>query len=154
MTTMWVERLSHEGGEWKWKPFKEEFDLEADFAINEEGLNAEICRMGQLLVRYGNLDAEQRANLQRKEEHAKLVKANCSAAIRSEAETKGQKITVGEIEEKTIAHPIYQQALSELHILRADANKADHWWRAIIKKAELLNAAAFRQNAEIKRMPG
>lgn len=155
METMYVERLSQVEGEkeWLWKPFLETFDLEKDFAMSESELNADICKVGQLLVRYGTVAAEQNANLKRKEEAAKLAQANVSGAIRSQAEASGAKLTEAKLSEQVTVHPNYQQALSELHILRADSLKADHWWRAIVKKADLLNAMAFRQTAELKRMP-
>lgn len=154
METIWVETLVHEKGEWQWMPKPEQFDTEADFAIDEGNLNLEICRMGQLLVRYGDLAAKMTANLKRKEEHVKYTQARVAGATRSAAEAAGTKMTEGKLAEKVTTDPQYQQALSELHILRADALKADHWWRSIVKKAELLNAMAFRQNAEIRRMPG
>lgn len=154
METMFVERLVQKDGQWVWEPQEEKFDLQSDFDIDEASLNAEICRMGQLLTRYGTLDAEQSANLKRMEEYAKLVKAQVAGAQRSQAEATHTKMTENKLEELVITSPHYQDALNKLHILRADAIKADHWWRAILKKAELLNAMAFRQNAELKRMPG
>jgi hypothetical protein len=154
METIWVETLAHEEGEWRWVPKQEQFDTESDFSMDEENLNTEICRMGQHMVHYGDLAARMSANLKRKEENVKYVQARVAGAVRSSAEVSGTKLTEGKLTEQVTVDPQYQQALSELHILRADALRADHWWRSILKKADLLNAMAFRQNAEIKRMPG
>ncbi len=154
METQYVDRLVRVNEEWVWKPFQEMFDTENDFSMDEGGVNKDICRMGQLLVKYGTLAAEQSANLARKEEHVKLTRASLSGALKSQAEVDGTKLTIPDLADAVTIHPTYQQALSELHILRADTLKADHWWRAILKKAELLNAMAYRQTAEIKRMPG
>lgn len=154
METMYVDRLVRVNEEWVWHSFKQDFDTENDFSMDEGNVNKDICRMGQLLVKYGSLAAEQGANLSRKEENVKLVKASLSGALRSQAEVDGEKLTIPDLSDKVTVHVTYQQALSELHILRADAIKADHWWRSILKKAELLNAMAYRQTAEIKRMPG
>ena len=153
MITMYVEKLTQVKGEWVWKAEAEKFDLEKDFSMDEGNLNVEICRMGQLLVRYGSLAAEQGANLSRVEEQVKLIKASVSAALRSQAEVTGTKITIPELADQVTLHPTYQQALSGLHILRADALKAEHWWRSMVKKTDLLNAMAYRQSAELKRMP-
>lgn len=150
--TMWVERLKQVDGQWKWVPMAEEFDLQADFAISESELNSDVCRMGQLMVRYGGIAAEQDANLSRKEEYAKLVFAQVSQAHRSQMEATGGKPTADKIKDIATADPNYQQALSELHILRADAVKADHWWRSIVQKAELVRALMFRQNSEMKHL--
>jgi hypothetical protein len=149
--TMYVERLRMKENQWVWMVEVEQFDLEADFGIDEENLSQEICRMGLLLVRYATIAGEVSANLARKEEAASLVKAQLSGAFRSQAETDGKKITVDAIKDKVISDPLYQKALSELHILRGDAVKIDHWYRSCVKKADLLNALAFRQNSEIKR---
>ena len=154
METMYVEKLTKVKGEWSWVPQAETFDLGKDFAMDEGNLNMEICRMGQLLVRYGSLAAEQGANLSRVEEQVKLTKASVSMALRSQAEVSGTKITIPDLADQVTLHPTYQEALSELHILRADTLKAEHWWRSILKKSDLLSAMAYRQTAELRRMPG
>jgi len=152
METMWIDRLVLGENGWVWQPQQETFDLQKDFSIDEENINGEICRMGQLLVRYGSVAAEQEANLKRKEEYAKLVYAQVSGANRSNFEKEGVKVTDSKLSETVIQSDEYQRALANLHVLRADAVKSEHWWRSIIKKAELLNALAFRQNAEIRKM--
>ncbi len=154
METMYIERLHHVNGEWVWKSFGQDYDTEKDFSMDQDNVTADICRMGQLMVKYGTLAAEQSANLSRKEEYVKVVKASLSAALKSQAETTGDKLTIPDLSDKVTVHSTYQQALSELHILRADSLKADHWWRAIVKKADLLTSMAYRQTAELKRMPG
>jgi len=123
MSTVIVERLEQdettEAG-WVWVPTAVELNVVGDFSIEEMELSREICRMGLLLVKYGGLAAELGAELKRKEEELKLVRAQCAGAIRS-------------------------------HILRASAVQVDHYWRSASTKADLLNALAFRQNAEIKK---
>jgi hypothetical protein len=154
MDVMNVERVIQTDDGPKWKVFVEQFNLEADFAMDDQQIEMEVCRMGQLLVRYGTIAAEQNANLKRKEEFAKLMSARVSAAVRSDAEAHGRKTTEPQLKEEVTAHASYQAALAELHILRADAIKADHWFSALMKKADLLKSLCFRQGAEINRMPG
>jgi hypothetical protein len=150
--TVYVERLrKQEDGQWAWVAEVENFALTADFGIDEENLSQEICRMGLLLVRYGTIAGEVGANLSRKEEAVALVKAQLGEGHRAQAETDNKKIGVEAIKDKVVSDPLYQQALTDLHILRGDAVKIDHWYRSCVKKADLLNALAFRQNAEIKR---
>jgi hypothetical protein len=153
METMYVERLrKNEDGDWAWLTFAEEFDLEKDFTMDEDNVSAAICQMGQLLVRYGTLDADQQANLKRKEEGVKLVRDQVASALRSDAEKAGVKLTEARLAEQVTQHEDYQTALLGLHILRADSVRADHWWRSMLRKADLLNSIAYRQMAEIKRM--
>lgn len=154
MELMYIDRMrfDQEKQEWGYKTECEQLDVEGDFAINEDQIEREICRMGQLMARYGELAAVQEANLKRLEEKAKYVAAQLSGAIRSTAEKSGQKTTEGKILEELTQQPEYQSVLAILHTLRADAIKADHWWRAIIKKADLLNALCYRQSAEFRRV--
>lgn len=152
--TIYVERLRQVENVWQWVPEPEQFDLEADFGIDEENLEREICRMGQILVRYGTIAGELQANLTRKEEYAKLIKAKVGGALRSQYETVGTRITEGKLADEVTAHVQYQEALTALHLLRAEAIQADHWYRSAIKKADMLNALAFRQNAELRRAYG
>lgn len=154
MQTLFIERLVQEEDNWVWKPFPEQLDIENDFQLDESNLNYELCRLGQLLARYGQLAAEQSTNLQRKEAYVKLVKAKVAGALRSEAEQKGKKMTENALEEKVIISDLYQQALQELHILRADAIKVENWYRSLIKKADLITALVYKQNAELRKMPG
>lgn len=156
MKTIYIERLRHNvtNGAWEWIQEQENFDLENDFGINEEALEREMCRMAQILVRYGGITGELDANLQRKTEYVKLVQARVSGALRSQYEQAGTKTTEGKLSEEVIQHKDYQEALTALHLLRAESIEADHWFRAAMKKADMLNALAFRQNAELRRAYG
>jgi len=155
MVEMWVERVVvREDGVGVWTPQYETFDTERDFTIDDENLDGEISRIGHLLCRYGTIAAEQNANLRRKEEWVKTVEAQVSIDLRKAAEQAGTKVTEPQLKAQTIVHPKYQAALAATHVLRADSDKADHWFRSLMKKADLLHSIGFRQSAEIRRMPG
>lgn len=153
MKTIYIERLKYDSEKdlWTWVPEAENFDLAADFGIDEGNLEREICRMAQILVRYGGIAAELGANLRRKEEYVKLIQARVSGALRSQYETQGTKATEGKLAEEVTQSSEYQNALASLHLLRAETVEAEHWFRSAVKKADMLNALAFRQNAELKR---
>jgi len=152
---MWVERVVvGKDGVGVWTPEYEVFDVEKDFSIDDDNLDGEISRMGHLLCRYGTVAAEQNANLKRKEEYAKTMEAQVSIDLRKAADTAGTKVTEPQLKAQTIVHPKYQAALASSHVLRGDSAKADHWFRSLMKKADLLHSMGFRQSAEIRRMPG
>lgn len=151
MKTIYVERLRQVEDVWQWVPEPEQFDLEEDFKIDENNLEREMCRMGQLLVRYGTLAGELQANLTRKEEHVKLIKAKVGGVLRAQYEAQGTKITEGKLADEVIANDQYQEALRSVHVLRSETIQSEHWYRSAIKKSDMLNALAFRQNAELKR---
>jgi hypothetical protein len=149
--SVWVEKIVEVDGVAQWQPQELKLDTEGDFTIDELNLNKEVCRMGMLLLKYGDLAGELQAELQRKEEYLKYLKARLQAAHRSQAERNGKKKTVAELESDVTIDEQYQAALAPLHVLRATAVKADHWWRSMNTKARLLEALAFRQSAEIRR---
>lgn len=152
MTEMWVERVITTDGVAKWTPQHETFDLDSDFSVNDTQLSLETAKMGRAMVRYGTIAAEQKANLERKTEEVKYVKARVGAALRSQAEASSTKMTEASLSEQVTLDASYQAALNELHVLRANALKAESWFRSILKNADLLAAASFRHGAELKRM--
>lgn len=151
METIYIERLRQVENEWQWVAEPETVDTHNDFAINDADIDRELCRIGQLMARYGSLAAELNANLARKEEELKYVGARVSAALRSQAEASGSKLTVDQVKEQTITSVEYQTTLATLHLLRANAEKAEHWWRSISAKAQALNSLTYWRGAEMRR---
>ena len=149
--TLFVEKLKYIDDIWRWVPEAIVINTEEDFTIDELNLNTEVCKMGKLLLKYGDLAAELEAELKRKEENLKYTSAKIAGAQRAAALATSSKITEAEIKEKTIIDPAYQEALNPLHVLRASAVRASHWWRAINTKAKMIEALAFRQSAELRR---
>ena len=148
-----VERIeTNDDGEQFWVVKEVEVDTEKDFAINDTLLDGEICRMGIILLKYGDLYAELHAMLLRKEEEVKYLKARVAAAVRSEAEaTESKKPTEGALSERVLTNELIQQGMYAMHRVRADSLKAEHWWATAKKKSDLLQALAYRQTAELKR---
>lgn len=147
MTEIVYER--HIKGEWV--PVSEEYDTEDDFRIDPENIDAEICRLPRLLIQYGELYAVLRAQMDRKEEYAKLVYATVAAKKRQEAAETGEKITEGSLKEFVTVSDLYQHALADQFFTKKNALLAENWWRSIQKKADLIQALTYRQNSEIKR---
>lgn len=152
MTTVTVERLSiDKNNQYVWKPCTIELDTDSDFDINEDLIDKELSRQGQLMVQYGDLMAEMQAMLQRKEEEVKYFYSVTAAKFRSDAEKSGERLTEDKLKERVIKSDEYQNALFQVHKCRADALKANNWWRSIVKKADMLNSLAYRQGQEIKK---
>jgi len=152
METVYVERLRYdETAGWQWLNEPEQIDPQEDFKIQSDNIDFELCRMGQLLARYGSLAAELNTNLARKEEELKYISARISAALRSQNEQKGTKMTVDQLKEEVILSVEYQTTLAPLHVLRADAEKVKHWWRSAQAKADALNSLTYWRGAEMRR---
>jgi len=151
MTTLFVERMKEVEGEWVLFPEPEDLDTENDFSIDPDNLDTELCRMARLMIRYGEIQAELKTQLSRKEENVKLTFAVISQNIRAHADTSGQKITESTVKEKAQVHEQYQLSLADLHNTQKYSIMADNFWRTIQKKADLLQALTYRQSSEIKR---
>ena len=150
MEEMWVERVITTDGVARWTPQQELFDLDKDFSVNDDQLSFETAKLAKAMVRYGTIAAEQKANLERKLEEVKYKKARIGAALRSQAEASGPKLTEAALAEKVVLDVEVQKVLNEMHVLRADAIKAEHWWRSILKNADLLTAASHTRRAQMK----
>lgn len=151
MTKITVERLEVEDGQYVWKPYEYTLETEGDFHIEQELLDHEICRQGRLMLQYGDIASELEAMLKRKEEELKFAYAVVASKIRADAEKEGRKITENKVAEETSQDESYRQVLFTVHKCRADALKADKWWKTMVKKADLLNALAWRQGQEIRK---
>lgn len=151
MTKISIEKLRVENDQYVWKPAEYELDTENDFHITQEMLDVEICRQGRLMLQYGDIASEMEAMLTRKEEELKFTYAIIASKIRADAEKDNVKLTEAKINEQVIQNSNYQQVLFNVHKCRADALKANKWWKSIVKKTDLLNSLAYRQGQELKK---
>lgn len=149
MATVVVEVLSSDG---KWVPEERIYHPEIDLDYNEDTLIPKMCEMGKIMVKYGDLFGQMKAQLGRKEEEVKETYARVSGLIRSESEGSATRMTEGAIKDKTTTDSRYQKALHSLHVTRAHAIQAEAWWRASHKVADLLNSLGYRTGVEYKKM--
>lgn len=131
-----------------------ELDTENDFKITEETLDEEICRQGQLMLEYGDLMANLKAELANKEDQVKYTYAVIAQEIRVNAVSNKQKITENIVHEQVIVDKRYQSVLAEHNIVKLNSIKADNYWKAICKKGDLLNALGYKTGQEIKKLYG
>lgn len=147
--TVVVERLRVVDNRYTWVPESVSPDVRADFAIDENNLNADICKMGHLMAYYGNLHAELSAELTRKEEKLKQTFALKSASVRAQAEGGQKKITENAIREKVETDQEYIDQQTELQMTRLYANMAEGWWWTIQRKGKLIETLSYKQGKEI-----
>lgn len=133
-----------DGGQWRKKD--EEYNVENDFKIDPDALDAEVCALPPLMIRYGQLYSILKSEVSRKEEHAKFAYASLALKIR---ET--EKVTESTVKEKVTVDPQYRLALADLNLTEKNAILAETWWRSINKKADLVQSLTYRESSEIKR---
>jgi len=129
-----------------WTRVAEEVNVETDFQINPDNLDAEVCGLPQKMITYGRLYSQLKSEVARKEERAKFIYSHIALGIRNT-----EKVTENNIKEKVICDTSYQQALAELNHSTRLAILTESWWRSINKKADLVQSLTYRESSEIKR---
>jgi hypothetical protein len=129
-----------------WQKVAESYSVETDFRIDPDALDAEVCALPPLMIRYGQLYSILKSEVSRKEEYAKFIYANLALKTR---ET--EKVTESTVKEKVTVDPQYRLALADLNLSEKNAIMAETWWRSINKKADLVQSLTYRESSEIKR---
>jgi hypothetical protein len=145
--TVYLEQL--EGEQFVARPI--ELTPDIDIQIDENNLDAEMCRAGQLLVYYGDLSAELKAQSARKKDYKEAIYSQLAQLTRSEAEKESRKVTEGVVKEKVLTNPDYINTQQEHNVAEMFAQKVDNFFRAQQKRVDLLIALAYKQRAEIQK---
>jgi hypothetical protein len=154
MSEIAVERLkiNTETGESAWQHDIVKVNDHVDFTINDELIEADMCRLGQLLCTYGDLQAETKSTLARKEEELKQIYAQEALNVREMLRKAGEKSTESIVNETVLVSFNYTMKQAEVQLARSVAYRCENWWRSIQKKADLIQSLAYRQGAELKRL--
>lgn len=121
-------------------------DVEDDFQIDESNIDGELCRMGQLLACYGEIQANLKAALSRREDVAKREYA--AAFLRNQ--------TLG----KATVDTLKAQAETDNAVVMANANriqfeeqfhKIDNYFKALLRKSDCLIALTYKIRSEYQR---
>lgn len=146
LTEVILESIETVNGELKWVPRTIKLDVEAAFKLDDNNLDAEICRMGQLLLEYGDLEAELKAQSARKKAAIDYVGSIIAGQIRDS----GKKLTESAIKEQVVLSDDYQNSVFLFQDAEKDSNKITNHFRSLQKKADLLIALTYKQKAEIR----
>lgn len=146
MATVRLETLQN--GQWVSKDMV--LPVEEDFALDDQALESEMCRLGPKLVFYGDLHGELRAQLVRKKKQLEVEAAKVAQRIRSN----GKKNTEGAVKEQVLLDAGYQKVAAEAVIAEKDAVKVEGFYKSLYKMADLCVALAYKQKAEIQKIGG
>jgi len=138
----------------------EKFEISmSHFNIDEDNLDEEACMLGQYMVYYGDIFAKARAVLAT-EEHARKtayseIYINIKQQMRDHQSDLYKKIndkmTESYIDNWIVAMPEYTKIVYDEYKARTIAFRAESWFKAIQKKADLLVMLGYRKNAEYKK---
>jgi len=76
-----------------------------DFGIDPTDIDAVLCKMGKLLLYYGEVEAALKMEVERKEADLEKLEADFDSHVRWEAKTKSEKITEKQVETKVTVNP-------------------------------------------------
>ncbi len=102
-------------------------DVEKDFSLDDTNIDAEACRMGKLLMYYGDLAVELKIQAVRAKQHAEEKYSELALEIRSKG-----KATEGKIKESILTNKEYKEKLVELNKADRYANKVDNFYKSLL----------------------
>lgn len=146
MVSVLVEELDRTLNSWMVTEVK--LDVDSDFSIDDTNMDGELCRIGQLLAKYGEVQAKLRAQLSRHENDVEVTYSREAQKIRSNTQV---KTTEKGVEEQVTLEPSYQAALLRLSETQKDSLMVDNFFKAIMKKADALNALTYFRKEEYRR---
>lgn len=120
------------------------------FIIDPGALDWDLCNMGQILVNYGEIEAELKAEVERKDSSLELLHANMDNETRALARSSGEKMTENMIERTIIRNETYQAAVESLRISRKNHNLMRWAMGALNKKVECLINLSLRERQLMK----
>ena len=131
------------------QPFQ--FKLEpTDFSIDPSHIDTALCNAGQIMLQYGELEAEVRAEVARKDAHLDQTYADLDSNIRVDAKQNGTKVTENQIKNEILSNPAYQVLMDGLRESQSNQNVMRWEMNALNKKTDCLIAMAYRERQLMK----
>ena len=130
-------------------PEEVKLDTERDFGIDDENIDAELCRMGQILCEYGGFFAELRAQLVKDETDESRVKDYYDLWFRNPDNYK-EKVTETKIKSLVGSQPAVQAAGDKVNATKGYLFKIENFYRSLYQKADCLKCLAYKHRVEIK----
>lgn len=124
-------------------------NTEIDCGIDDDNIDAELSRMGQILAEYGVHFAELRGQLAIDETAASRMVAYYDLWFRDPANYSG-KITEGKIKSLVISQPAVILVGDKVNQTKVHLFKVENLYRSLYQKADCLKALAYKHRVEIK----
>ena len=129
---------------------KEYTIYDKDFVIDATILDHELCNVGKTMVQYGFCEAELREDVAVMEANLARMEANLYAEIRAKAAIENEKMTEKRLEHLITQSPTYIEAVDCLRRSRKNHNMLRWAMNALDKRAQALNALAYRDRQLMK----
>lgn len=141
-----LETLQKNEWGWVWVPEQKSFEVESAFSLDDNNIDAEICRMGQLLLEYGTIQADLITQAARKKTDIDYVGSLIAQRLRAS----GEKLTESAIKERVTLTDDFRMAVMEYQAADGDAIKFTNYFKSLVKKADLIIALTYKVKAETR----
>ena len=149
--TVTLEYLDTDGTDPKWVAEEIKLNTEEDFALNDDAIDYEMERISNLIMYYGNLSAELKAQSQRKKQNIEWVYSDLLLTEKSRAVRDKEKPTESAVKAVVYSSEDYNIAHMDYINAEKDAGKTEHFYRTLLKKADICIAISYKKRAEIAR---
>ncbi len=147
-----VEEIVEDGkGVLSWQPTEVIIDANEDTLIDENSVDKELQKMGNLLAYYSDIASKLKAQFIRKEEQLDAVISAVDDQLRQAIVAAGDKPSEARLKKAVIKHPDYQKTVDILGVYRLYHYRVEGLVRALRAKADALNTLAHNQRLEKKQ---
>lgn len=145
------EIVENDKGVLSWQPREVEIDSSEDTMIDDNAVDKELTKIGNLLAYYSDIAAHLKAQYIRKEEGLDAVISAVDDQLRQAIIEAGDKPSEARLKKAVIKHPEYQKTVDILGVYRLYHYQLEGLVRALRAKAEALNVLAHNQRLEKKQ---
>ncbi len=130
---------------------KQQYSLQPnDFTIDPSNLEYDLCNMARVMLDYGDIESELRAEVERKEASLSLLEAELDATIRVAAKDSPTRVTEGQIKNTIIRHSDRQALLTSIRSSRQNHNLIRWAMTALQSKRDCLINLSYRERQLMK----
>lgn len=129
----------------------QQFQLsDEDFSIDPSALDEALCNCGRLILQYGELEAQLRLEVARRDTDLEALQAALDLEIRKTAVEKQEKLTEGKIKSLIVVRSDYQEAANKLANSQRNYNLMRWVMSALNARKDALIAMAYRERQLMK----
>jgi hypothetical protein len=129
--------------------FRFDFD-ERHFTIDQSDLDSDLCRIGAIMLEYGQIEAYLRVEVDRKSADLERTYADLDNNIRLNAKAQGEKITENKIKNTVLLNPLFSAKLEELRSSKQNHALIRWAMTALQSKRDCLISFSYRERQLMK----
>ncbi len=129
-----------------------ELDVQADLALSDDTLDADMCALAQKTGYYAELMGELYSHALNMKHEADATEAMIDQGIRAAAKASGDKVTEPAIKQQVVLDPEVRAARRAYYAADGQHRTVEGVYRALRDKGNLAIALCYKQKEEIRVM--